>query len=177
MSKIIKEYRVFSTLDFFTLIFSFSLIAYVATPIVSRNLQSEGISRAQGEMVVLSEALLAPAQLPLLKVTSVTAHASGRGLASVSNSELSQEVKGISDSARALKSEKNEGELGVDPWGFPYHYLFVRNVSGMQTHLIVWTNGPDHQSQTNVKAQLSQDPRRAIVSFQGDDLGSVTAIR
>jgi hypothetical protein len=76
-----------------------------------------------------------------------------------------------------LKNGEWEGDIGRDPWGHPYHFSFLRNSKGQATHVAVWSDGPNQKNETQVKAEMGNNPNPKMLEFKGDDLGSVTPLR
>ena len=175
---LIQEKQGFSSLDFFTIVFSFAFIIYISAPIISRHLEAEGINKAEQDIAELSHSLLQPApnHESFLASAPPSKH-SNRGIASVDPNDSSGDISSQRNILASIKNQKDTGEIGVDPWGKPYHYLFVRNMMGTQTHLVLWSEGPDRRNQTEVQAQVAQRTNAVIVAFQGDDVGSVIPVR
>jgi hypothetical protein len=175
---ITQEKQRFSSLDFFTIIFSFGFIVYISAPIVTHHLESGGIKKAQSDISEIGKNLLLPAvsHESFLAATRPRI-TSKRGIASVdadkSHSQISEQTL-----LAMVKKQKDSGEEGLDPWGKPYQFLFVRNKLGAQTHIAVWSSGPDQKNETDVTAQLAQNAGGPIsLSFQGDDVGALIPIR
>jgi hypothetical protein len=147
-----------TSFDLLTLIFSIGVIFAVSAPILTKNMQTGKIDQAQQELSVVAKSLIK--YKPMKSIGF-----SNRGLASV---EEGSEKGSMSIVRRSLWN----GDAGVDPWGLPYHYAFVRDSKGTPTKLIVWSAGPDkkNDSYTDVANGATLDGPNL---FQGDDLGSV----
>jgi hypothetical protein len=82
-----------------------------------------------------------------------------RGLASVSANTV--QAGGV------LTEFKNQGTMGIDPWGHPYQYRIIASDKGSK--LLVWSNGPngvlDNPSFTN------EETKEALnAPTRGDDI-------
>ncbi len=80
-----------------------------------------------------------------------------RGLASV---QSHVEAGGI------LKEFKNQGSMGMDPWGHPYQYKIFPN--GTESKLVVWSLGPNGTLDNQVL--LSNSSEAIAGPLQGDDI-------
>jgi hypothetical protein len=79
---------------------------------------------------------------------------SERGIASAGNDvEMNQLVS-------------DEGEIGLDIWGHPFHFKMLKNQEGEKLKIIVWSRGPNGLFET-------QDPTQ----FLGDDLGTHVSLK
>ena len=80
-----------------------------------------------------------------------------RGLASVQNKI---------DAGGILKEFKNQGSMGMDPWGHPYQYRIVPH--GADSKLVVWSLGPNGNLDTQV---LMSDSNEVLTTpLLGDDI-------
>lgn len=57
--------------------------------------------------------------------------------------------------------EKKSGDIGVDPWGQPYHYNVVREETGKIIEVAVWSGGPNGSS-TGDASGLDRDDIRFV---------------
>jgi hypothetical protein len=156
------ENQTFKTLD---VLFVFAVmvgIGFLVTSIVSQSqTQSpEDQARRMAENISAQLMNLSPSQL---KLQDSAVGAGSRGPASV----------GPTPGAHKLGPE---GQIGVDPWGRPFHYRFVEDPKGAWSHLVVWSRGPDAQF-SRALAEWSHDVlvARRIYGVQtvqlGDDVG------
>ncbi len=81
-----------------------------------------------------------------------------RGLASV---QSAVEAGGI------LKEFKNQGTMGIDPWGHAYQYRILSSDSALP-QLIVWSLGPNGALDNQVFIEDSSEA--ALAPLQGDDI-------
>ena len=65
----------------------------------------------------------------------------------------------------------NDGEIGSDEWGRPYHFSSVLNSEG-QKLILVWSNGPDGKSQINPLTVTFKNSKLALTD-EGDDIAVV----
>jgi hypothetical protein len=189
-----EEKQGISPLDLFTVVFSFAFVLYISAPIITHFLESKGIAKAQIEIAELTAGLRQPGALSKerfaalnLEQNNMLSHGQSRAIASETSSAPSDLHPGLphglppglppKNFLAEIREQTQEGTLGKDPWGRSYHYLFVHNHSGMPTHVVVWSDGPDGISQTSVRAQVSQNSFTTSISFQGDDVGTTTALR
>lgn len=67
------------------------------------------------------------------------------------------------DSKDHLSAAK--GEIGLDPWGRPYHFEILQRNGKQQKQVAVWSEGENGQSESTKN------------SFEGDDVGVIVDIR
>lgn len=144
--------RAFSTLDTLTLIGSILVVALVIGPILSRRINQEYALEAARLAKDWSE------KIPLDEKLSVA------GL-------------GMSSQRDVASGEGSVPKAGLDPWGRPYNFKFIRNSYGQPTYLAVWSSGPNAKDETP-QGQLIMSPEgRISAQFGGDDVGHVRALR
>lgn len=70
----------------------------------------------------------------------------------------------------------DQGHIGQDPWGQPYHYKLLKAQEFHKTRVVVWSAGPNRILET---AESVFDPNRDIESpkFDGDDLGIIVSVK
>jgi type II secretory pathway pseudopilin PulG len=89
-----------------------------------------------------------------------------RGLASIKG-------KPAISAGGLLKEFKNNGTMGVDPWGQPYQYRIIKIETGPR--LLVWSKGPNQQLDN--QDFLSEDPHEALANpKRGDDIRVLLSI-
>lgn len=86
-----------------------------------------------------------------------------RGPASVQENSLNQ-----------LTSE--QGRIGSDPWGHPYNFKLLKSADGQRTKVVVWSFGPNGQSETPAEF-LDSNRDKDNPTFEGDDLGVMVSIK
>lgn len=80
-----------------------------------------------------------------------------------------------SDRSPASVEPQNEippltgGQIGRDPWGRPYQYAVLSSQPDKMPVVLVWSNGPNGQGETNTSALTQEDVSK--FRFEGDDLG------
>lgn len=152
-----KSNQAFTTFDFIVTSVSVAIIVLVSGPIISKNLQSGNIEKAQKETHDLAFELLNSADNSALRLAShpISLGSSARGIASVDE-----------QSAWIGSSKK-------DPWGNPYHFRFLRNAQGMPVELVVWSEGPDKKSLPDVRSQDGVEK----ADFASDDVAASFPLR
>jgi len=65
-----------------------------------------------------------------------------------------------------------EAESHLDPWGEPYMVHVLRDEKGSETHLLVWSLGPNRRLDSDF-----HDKKIGAINFQGDDLGAVYSLK
>lgn len=87
----------------------------------------------------------------------------GRGLASVQESNS------------FLQNLKNEGTMGIDPWGEPYHYRLLSSDKTGFMRVLVWSSGPNKKMETieSVSEDMVQIGQPV---YSGDDIGVVLSM-
>jgi hypothetical protein len=171
-----EENSGFTSFDFVTLIFSFAVIVAVSAPIIQRNFQADpNIQVAQNQAFSLSQSLLSPKMLEIMAARSNGEEFGSRSIASVSSDDSKIPNIDMASIKSHLKNGEWEGDVGKDPWGTPYHFAFIRNAQGTPTHVAVWSDGPNHKSDTTGTKGTGLSPD--AVKFGGDDLGTITSIR
>lgn len=66
-----------------------------------------------------------------------------------------------------------EGPLGIDPWGYPFHYFVEKQPNTLTGKMVVWSGGPNNKFETiadEIKNSLKQGKN---IRFVGDDFGKV----
>ncbi len=95
--------------------------------------------RAQKKAEVLAYQIIEIYKEAKAEAPAEVAPIQSRGLASV---QSHVEAAGI------LKEFKNQGTMGIDPWGHPYQYKIIPN--GPESKLVVWSLGPKGTSDDQV---------------------------
>jgi hypothetical protein len=172
-----EENHGFTSFDFITMMISFAVIAAVTGPIIKKNIQSDqSLDQARVETSQLGRSLVNPANLTKLVSDNDNPFKKGRAVASVDRKDSGPKLD-LESIRSHLKSGEWEGNIGRDPWGNPYHFSFLKNSKGATTHVAVWSDGPNHVSETSVRGQLARPDRPDLIEFKGDDLGSVIPLR
>lgn len=153
-----KSNQAFTTFDFIVTSVSVAIIVLVSGPIISKNLESGNIEKAQKETHDLAFELLNSADNKALRLASapVSMAKGSRGIASVGDNSWS-------------------GSAKKDPWGNPYHFRFLRNSKGMPVELVVWSEGPDKKTPPEVKVSSRDGAER--VDFAPDDVAASFPLR
>ena len=113
--------------------------------------------RAQKKAEVLAYQIIEIYKEAKAEAPTENAPIQSRGLASV---QSRVEAGGI------LKEFKNQGTMGIDPWGHPFQYKIFPN--GSDSKLIVWSLGPNGSLDNQV---LMSDSGQALTApLQGDDI-------
>ncbi len=86
----------------------------------------------------------------------------GRGPASNPESVSTQLLNGVNGVNGV------NGEISHDPWGHAYHYRISRADDGHVTEVLVWSDGPNAQAETNFDRRTLDGK---MFSFGGDDIG------
>jgi hypothetical protein len=146
MFEIFKSKQGFNSFDLIGVVASITAIVAISGPIVYRGIQSGKIEFAKQEI-----------------------------------SKLVQEPEVLLLAASARRGPSNFSEpttllLKSDPWGRPYQAQILKNSYGQNTHLVVWSLGPNNVLDTPAMATSSQSGSRAV-AFQGDDIGYVVPLR
>jgi hypothetical protein len=157
-----------STFDFITMVFSFVVIICVTSPILTKNIQSKNIELAQREASHIAKSL---SDMNVLHTIGLLDTQKKRGVASVDLESAQSPID-----LQVIKRGTWDGVASRDPWGAPYHYLFMRDVQGRPSQIIVWSEGPNHTDDSNVPANFSTTQVEPGI-FKGDDLGSVVPVR
>jgi hypothetical protein len=64
-------------------------------------------------------------------------------------------------------SEKLDGKVGLDPWGYPFHYFIKKDaLNPNKGKLILWSKGEDHKLDTSLENIMDDH-----TIFKGDDFG------
>jgi hypothetical protein len=172
-----EENHGFTSFDFITMMVSFVVIAAVTGPIIRKNIQSDqSLDRAKNEAQSLGQTLLDPRNIQTMVSGNSTTEKSGRSIASLPRAENLPKLDVESMKAH-LKNGEWEGNISTDPWGDPYHFAFLKNAKGIPAYVAVWSDGPDHVSQTSVHGQSVNPNKVGQFECKGDDLCSVTPIR
>jgi len=145
-----KKNQQFRTIDFLGLVVSCVAVIAIIAPIVNQSIGANENVKAQLEAEDLAQ--------KLIKKDYKTLDVSEPHVREPASLMLSRTVS------------------QMDPWGHPYHYKLARNEKGNPAYLIVWSAGPNGSSESDdVEVKISSHGPE--VSFQGDDVGSVTPIR
>jgi len=174
-----EENHGFTSFDFITMMVSFVVIAAVTAPIIRKNIQSDqSLDRARTETKSLGKTLLDPRNIQGMVSGNGVPENSGRSVASLPRSESLPKMDMESLKAH-LKNGEWEGNLStpLDPWGNQYHFAFLKNSKNEPNRIAVWSDGPDHLSQTSVHGQAADPNKNGQFKCEGDDLCSVTPIR
>lgn len=62
----------------------------------------------------------------------------------------------------SASDEMKSGEIGVDPWGKPYHYNVKREETGKVIEVAVWSGGPNGSAATDFQDQTNEQSRDDI---------------
>lgn len=81
-----------------------------------------------------------------------------------------------SEPGHSLGLFRSTGEIGKDPWGNAFRYRVLRDKLGVFTHVVVWSDGPNGESETSGGA-FANEFQVADLNFTGDDFGYVHPIR
>ncbi len=71
---------------------------------------------------------------------------------------------------------KEQGEIGLDPWGHPFQYKLLKPTNNQPTKILVWSLGPNGQAETKDQT-LDQNRDKANPEFSGDDLGIMLSVK
>jgi hypothetical protein len=172
-----EENHGFTSFDFITMMVSFVVIAAVTGPIIRKNIQSDqSLERARLETSQIGRSLTNPANLINLPSNNDNSDKSGRAVASINKAAVGPKID-MNAVRSHLKNGELEGKVGQDPWGNPYDFAFLRNEKGATNRVAVWSEGPDHISQTSVQRQSVGSNKSDSVEFKADDTGSVVFFR
>jgi type II secretory pathway pseudopilin PulG len=70
----------------------------------------------------------------------------------------------------------DEGDVGLDPWGHPYHYKLLKANENQLAKILVWSMGPNGKSETADDVIESNRDSRSP-QFSGDDLGIMLSVK
>jgi hypothetical protein len=70
----------------------------------------------------------------------------------------------------------DEGNIGLDPWGHPYHYKLLKARENQPAKILVWSLGPNGKSETSDEIIESNRDMRSP-QFSGDDLGIMLSVK
>jgi hypothetical protein len=90
-------------------------------------------------------------------------HRGSRGPASIQEAELNH-------------LSADQGVVGLDPWGRPYNFQFLKSVNGGPTKVVVWSKGPNGKPETAEEA-IDSGRDGSEVHFNGDDIGVMVSIK
>lgn len=62
-----------------------------------------------------------------------------------------------------------DGQIGRDPWGRPYHYSVLGNISDPRPVIAVWSDGPNGKLESDISEFDEASPTK--FHFKGDDVG------
>lgn len=126
--------------------------------------RSPEVVRAQQKAEIIAYQIVQIYNEAQLQLENPPPSAQSRGLAS---------VKGEPVAGGILTEFKNQGSMGMDPWGHPYQYRIIEMESGPR--LLVWSLGPN--GQLDDRDFLHDDPKVALTSPKlGDEIQVVLAI-
>ena len=154
-----KSNQAFTTFDFIVTSVSVAIIVLVSGPIISKNLESGNIEKAQKEAHDLAFELLNSPDATALRLAS----------APVSMKKDTRNIASVDDNSAWSGSAKK------DPWGNPYHFRFLRNAKGMPVELVVWSEGPDKKTPPQVRTSSLDGAER--VELAPDDVVSSFPLR
>ena len=164
----VEENQRFTSFDFLTLVVSLVIVVGISAPIINRNFQPDNsVEKAKVSLVQIGQAMISPPNLST---------ANNRSVASVDPHSTSTSVD-FEAIRQHLQKGEWEGDIGKDPWGRPYHFSFLRNSSGMHTHVAVWSDGPNQVNESSLHSQPLSGDQSSSVSFKGDDVGNIFPIR
>jgi hypothetical protein len=146
-----KQNQQFRTIDFLGLIVSCVAVVGIITPIVRQTIGAEAEVKAVLESENLAQNLIRKDFRTL-------------GVREPSSREPASFV---------LSKTLNQ----TDPWGRPYHYKVGQNQNGQPAFLIVWSAGPNGDSESDDVEVLITDRGSPEVAFKGDDKGSLVPVR
>lgn len=145
----------FSTFDTITIVLSVVVLTVIIVPILNRRVDTQYAEVAKRQAQEWSQ-----------KITS---------LEKVSDEPKSRFPASVA-SERSVGSGE-AGKVGADPWGQPYHYHYVHNTKGQPVYIVVWSSGPNSESETK-ESTIAVSPEGFLsINFEGDDVGFVRAIR
>lgn len=71
---------------------------------------------------------------------------------------------------------QDSGNIGEDPWGRQYQFKFFNHVGNEQSKILVWSNGPNGEKDTE-DTVIDSNRDNASPKFDGDDLGVIIVIK
>lgn len=149
---IYESNRGFSAFDTITLVGAVVVLALIIGPILNRRVDQEYTS------VALQQAQEWTHKIPL-------------------SEKLSEGGFKTTGGRLPASATMENPSVGVDPWGQPYSYHFIKNTRGQPVYIAVWSAGPNAKPETK-KADLAVDKEgQLLVKFDGDDVGFVRALR
>lgn len=123
-----------------------------------RETKQTELARAQNKAEAIAYQIVEIYKMAKVEVPVENTPAQRRGLASV---QSAVEAGGI------LKEFKNQGTMGIDPWGHSYQYRILATNSA-EPQLIVWSLGPNGALDNQVFMEDSNEA--ALAPLQGDDI-------
>ena len=123
----------------------------------ARDTKDLEVLRAQQKAEVIAYQIVEIYKVAKLENSSESAPIQSRGLASVQSSVVAGGI---------LKEFKNQGNMGIDPWGHPYQYKII--TKGNASQLMVWSLGPNGNLDNQAFMNDSTDALSAPI--QGDDI-------
>lgn len=160
-SKNTEKKQVFKSLDAFSVLGVASLVAYILVYIIGNNSGDQSRRDAELEMETLTSQILA---LGMKNLPSPT-----RGIASVEgNKEVALQWN------YDWEKVGNEGKIGKDTWGQPYHYRVFKDTSNRVSHILMISGGPDGKIDTALESLDSIKVGENLnIPYQNDDFGFI----
>lgn len=70
----------------------------------------------------------------------------------------------------------DQGEIGLDAWGHPYHFKLLKVEGTQLAKILVWSFGPNGRGETQDEVIESNRDNRSP-KFSGDDLGIMLSVK
>jgi hypothetical protein len=70
----------------------------------------------------------------------------------------------------------DQGEIGLDAWGRPYHFKLLKAQGNQLAKILVWSFGPNGKEETKDEVIESNRDSRSP-RFSGDDLGIMLSVK